>query len=163
MSLESSNFILSSARNQWLEMLWLIIFAVFFCVVLTAKFTNQLDNQISFLPRKPIPLIIAMLVGCLAGGWYGFENSVNTINTISCEEGKGIVQLSYPYKIVNLDVAATTTRPALVSYRGGQSWRLRFYAEGKRYDTVQLGVVEMRDVRNFTKKCGVKESAPANV
>lgn len=158
MSAGSINLVMDSARGQWQEFVWTILFAGGFALLMVAKFTGQLDDKTSFFPKKSGILFFSALLGCTLGAWYGYANSINAAHTISCAAGSDTLVLEYPHKKVVVFAQLTTQVPALASYRGGHPWRLRFHSNGQAYDTVQLGVHEVRTAIDFASRCGIRSS-----
>lgn len=147
--------VLGNAHAQWSDFVLTIIFAGGFFSLMAAKFTGQLVDKTTFFPKKPKIILLFGLLGVLLGAWYGYANCINAAYSIRCVESSKFIILEYPISIIKIPATSIKQTYALISYRGGNSWRLRYYSNGMRYDTIQLGIPEVQAARNFSTRCGV--------
>jgi hypothetical protein len=133
------------------------IFLCLFFILIFAHFSNQLDQTDCFLPKKPKILICGFLIGAVFGAWYAFYETIDNVYAISCKKDEGRAIFFSPLNQKNISTDSILMRPALVAYRGGRPWRLRFFSSAGYFDTEQISVSEMEKIREVLRDCGIRD------
>jgi hypothetical protein len=157
MNYSKSEIILNNPSDQWMDFYCLTFFCAFFSFLIFAHFSNQLDQTGSFLPKKPKILICGFLIGAVFGAWYAFYETIDNVYAISCKKNEGRAIFFSPLNQKNIPTDSILMRPALVAYRGGRPWRLRFFSSAGYFDTEQISVSEMEKIREALRDCGIRD------